>query len=149
MKPRRKKRLGLAVALVVVTSTVVGLVIYSLNQNMNLFYTPTQLINGKLDGTKPQVGQILRIGGMVVANSVKRDPETLRISFKVVDIGPEVTVLFEGILPDLFREGQGIVVQGELVGSTTVKAQEVLSKHDEEYMSSEIAAAMKLDSSGS
>ena len=142
MNPRRKKRLGLALALVLGVGATIGLMLYALNQNMDLFYTPTELVNGKPDGTKPEVGQRLRIGGMVVADSVERDPDSLKVSFKVADVGPQVTVIFEGILPDLFREGQGIVAQGELVNANTVLAHEVLAKHDEEYMPPEIAEAM-------
>ncbi|MDD1783238.1 cytochrome c maturation protein CcmE [Enterovibrio sp. ZSDZ35] len=142
MNPRRKKRLGLAIALLFGVGATIGLVLYALNQNMDLFYTPTELVNGKPDGSKPEVGQRLRIGGMVVADSVRRDPESLKVTFKVADIGPQVTVEFDGILPDLFREGQGIVAQGELIDATTVRAHEVLAKHDEEYMPPEIAEAM-------
>ncbi len=142
MNPRRKKRLGLALALLFGVGATIGLVLYALNQNMDLFYTPTELVNGKPDGTKPEVGQRLRIGGMVVEDSVERDPQSLKVSFKVADVGPQVTVQFEGILPDLFREGQGIVAQGVLVDANTVLASEVLAKHDEEYMPPEIAEAM-------
>ncbi|AAW86315.1 cytochrome c maturation protein CcmE [Aliivibrio fischeri] len=143
MNPRRKKRLGLILALFVGISATVGLMLYALNQNMDLFYTPTELVNGKPDGTKPEVGQRLRIGGMVVAGSVVRDNNSLEVSFKVADVGPQVTVIYDGILPDLFREGQGIVAQGVLVDATTIKAHEVLAKHDEEYMPPEVAEAMK------
>ncbi|MBL4830820.1 MAG: cytochrome c maturation protein CcmE [Aliivibrio sp.] len=143
MNPRRKKRLGLILALVIGISSTIGLMLYALNQNMDLFYTPTELVNGKPDGSKPEVGQRLRIGGMVVVGSVKRDSDSLRISFKVEDVGPQVTVTYDGILPDLFREGQGIVAQGVLVNATTVEAHEVLAKHDEEYMPPEIAEALK------
>ena len=143
MNPRRKKRLGLILALFFGVSATVGLMIYALNQNMDLFYTPTELVNGKPDGTKPEVGQRLRIGGMVVVGSVKRDSQSLEVRFQVEDIGPKVTVIYDGILPDLFREGQGIVAQGVLVDATTVKAHEVLAKHDEEYMPPEVAEAMK------
>ena len=89
------------------------------------------------------LGQRLRIGGMVVEGSVKRDPESLKVSFDLVDTGPLVTVIYEGILPDLFREGQGIVAQGVLQDATTIKASEVLAKHDEEYMPPEVAEALK------
>ncbi|KXI23058.1 cytochrome c maturation protein CcmE [Photobacterium sanguinicancri] len=143
MNPRRKKRLTLVLALVVGLGATIGLMLYALNQNMDLFYTPTELVNGKPDGTKPEVGQRLRIGGMVVAGSVSRDPQSLQVSFDVADIGPSVTVTYDGILPDLFREGQGIVAQGVLVNATTVEAHEVLAKHDEEYMPPEVAAAME------
>ena len=143
MNPRRKKRLGIVLAILLGMSATIGLMLYALNQNMDLFYTPSELVDGKPDGTKPAVGQRLRIGGMVVKGSVKRDPESLKVSFELHDVGPKVTVLYDGILPDLFREGQGIVAQGVLKNSTTVEAFEVLAKHDEEYMPPEIAEAMK------
>ncbi|MGC9403305.1 cytochrome c maturation protein CcmE [Vibrio genomosp. F10] len=143
MNPRRKKRLGIVLAIFVGMATTVGLMLYALNQNMDLFYTPTELVNGKPNGGKPEVGQRLRIGGMVVPGSVSRDPKSLRVSFDLRDVGPTVTVFYEGILPDLFREGQGIVAQGVLTDATTIEAFEVLAKHDEEYVPSEIAEAMK------
>ncbi|HIF9253600.1 TPA: cytochrome c maturation protein CcmE [Photobacterium damselae] len=143
MNPRRKKRLTIVIAILIGLSATVGLMLYALNQNMDLFYTPTELVNGKSDGTKPEVGQRLRIGGMVVKGSLKRDPESLKVSFEVEDVGPKVTVIYDGILPDLFREGQGIVAQGVLVNPTTVQASEVLAKHDENYMPPEVADAMK------
>ncbi|WP_456296942.1 cytochrome c maturation protein CcmE [Vibrio sp. AK197] len=143
MNPRRKKRLGIVVAVLLGISLTVGLMLYALSQNMDLFYTPTELVNGKPDGTKPEVGQRLRIGGMVVDGSVKRDPNSLRVSFLLEDRGPQVTVVYDGILPDLFREGQGIVAQGVLKNATTVEAFEVLAKHDEEYMPPEVAEAMQ------
>ncbi|MGF1680377.1 cytochrome c maturation protein CcmE [Photobacterium minamisatsumaniensis] len=143
MNPRRKKRLTLVLALVVGLGATIGLLLYALNQNMDLFYTPTELVNGKADGSKPYVGQRLRIGGMVVEGTVNRDPKSLEVSFDVADVGPSVTVRYNGILPDLFREGQGIVAQGELVDPTTIVAHEVLAKHDEEYMPREVAEAME------
>lgn len=143
MTPRRKKRLTIILALFIGVGATIGLMLYALNQNMDLFYTPTELVQGKPDGTKPEVGQRLRIGGMVAVGSVTRDPESLRVSFQLHDVGPNVTVEYEGILPDLFREGQGIVAQGVLKDPTTVEAFEVLAKHDENYMPPEIAEAMK------
>ncbi|MBU2896458.1 cytochrome c maturation protein CcmE [Vibrio hepatarius] len=143
MNPRRKKRLGIVLVIFVGIAATVGLMLYALNQNMDLFYTPTELVDGKPDGTKPEVGQRLRIGGMVVKGSLKRDPESLQVAFELRDVGPKVTVIYDGILPDLFREGQGIVAQGVLKNPTTVEAFEVLAKHDEEYMPPEIAEAMK------
>ncbi|GLT16212.1 cytochrome c maturation protein CcmE [Vibrio algivorus] len=142
MTPRRKKRLAIILAILIGVAGTVGLTMYALNQNMNLFYTPSELVNGKPDGTMPHVGERLRIGGMVVEGSVKRDPDSLKVSFDLKDIGPTVTVTYEGILPDLFREGQGIVAQGTLVDERTIEAFEVLAKHDENYMPSEIEDAM-------
>lgn len=143
MNPRRQKRLGIILAIFIGVGATVGLMVYALNQNMDLFYTPTELVNGKEDGTKPEVGQRLRIGGMVVTGSVRRDQQSLKVSFDLADVGPKVTIEYEGILPDLFREGQGIVAQGVLKDATTVQAFEVLAKHDEEYMPPEIAEAME------
>lgn len=143
MNPRRKKRLSIVLALLVGLGATIGLILYALSQNMDLFYTPTELVNGKPDGTRPEIGQRLRIGGMVEVGSVKRNPESLKVSFRLKDVGPSVTVVYDGILPDLFREGQGIVAQGVLKDKTTVEAFEVLAKHDEEYMPPEIAEAMQ------
>ncbi len=143
MNPRQKKRMGGVLALLIGAGITVGLVLYALSQNMDLFYTPTELVHGKPDGSKPEIGQRLRVGGMVVRGSVSRDPNSLKVSFKLADVGPHVTIEYEGILPDLFREGQGIVAQGVLRTSNTVEAFEVLAKHDEEYMPPEVADAME------
>ena len=145
MNPRRKKRLLITSALIIGLSLSVGLVLFALQQNIDLFYTPTEIIKGKKDtGIKPVIGQRLRIGGMVLIGSVKRDPDCLKVSFDLIDNGGGVvTVFFKGILPDLFREGQGIVAQGELLNATQVNAFEVLAKHDEEYMPPEVAEALE------
>ncbi|MCA1768013.1 MAG: cytochrome c maturation protein CcmE [Idiomarina sp.] len=144
MNPRRKQRLTWVAVLVIGVSVATGLMLYALSQSIDLFYTPSELVEGKgEDKQKPQVGQRMRVGGMVVEGSVERNRETLEVSFKITDIGPEVTVLYQGILPDLFREGQGIVAQGELIEPTVLKASEVLAKHDEEYMPPELAEQMK------
>lgn len=142
MNPRRKQRLSLVAIVGVLITGAVSLVLYALNENIDLFYTPSEIIEGK-EGQLPHVGQRLRIGGMVVPGSVSRNPESLAVSFKLVDIGPTVTVNFTGILPDLFREGQGIVATGVLVNNTTINAEEVLAKHDEDYMPPELAEQMK------
>jgi len=147
MNPRRKKRLAVVLAIVLGLGSTVGLILYALNQNIDLFYTPSEILTGKPNGEKPSVGQRLRIGGMVVAGSVKRDSESLLVSFDLKDIGDSVTVTYDGILPDLFREGQGIVAQGVLVDSTTIEAFEVLAKHDENYMPPEIEEAMQVNHS--
>ncbi|MEO2266869.1 cytochrome c maturation protein CcmE [Pseudoalteromonas pernae] len=144
MNPRRKKRLLTIIALLFGLSSAVGLTLYALQENINLFYTPSELINGKgPDLEKPHVGQKLRIGGMVVPGSVKRDENSLFVEFKLIDTGPLVTIRYKGILPDLFREGQGIVAQGTLVEADVIEAFEVLAKHDEEYMPEEVAEAVK------
>ena len=142
MNPRRKQRLAVVGIIGFLIVSAIGLMLYALNDSIDLFYTPSEIIEGK-NGQKPQVGQRLRIGGMVVPGSVKRDQESLAVSFDLIDTGPTVTVTYTGILPDLFREGQGIVATGVLTGASSIKAQEVLAKHDEEYMPPELAEKMK------
>ena len=142
MNPRRKKRMLAVAGVISLIASATGLMLYSLNQNIDLFYTPSEIVNGK-DGTKPKPGQRLRVGGMVVTGSVVHAQETLSVSFDLVDTGPTVKVVYKGLLPDLFREGQGIVATGKLLDQYTIQADEVLAKHDEEYMPPELAEAMK------
>ncbi|QIR13218.1 cytochrome c maturation protein CcmE [Shewanella aestuarii] len=144
MNPRRKKRLTLVVALIAGVSLVASLLLYALNSNLNLFYTPYEIVNGKNDtGVKPEVGQRIRVGGMVTVGSMIRDPESLYVEFAIHDAaGGEIIVTFDDLLPDLFREGQGIVAQGVLIESGKLEATEVLAKHDENYMPPEVAEAM-------
>lgn len=145
MNPRRQKRLLIISSLIIGLSLAIGLTLFALQQNIDLFYTPDEIINGKNEtGIKPKVGQRLRVGGMVLTGSVQRDPESLKVSFDLIDNkAGQVTVYFNGILPDLFREGQGIVAQGHLKSANTIDAFEVLAKHDEEYMPPEVADALK------
>jgi len=142
MNPRRKQRLTIAISALVLIGGAIGLMLYALNENIDLFYTPSEIVEGK-NGQKPYVGQRLRIGGLVVPGSVSRDQESLAVIFRLIDTGPEVEVRFNGILPDLFREGQGIVATGTLTSANTIKADEVLAKHDEEYMPPELAEKLK------
>ncbi|MGB0895306.1 MAG: cytochrome c maturation protein CcmE [Parashewanella sp.] len=144
MNPRRKKRLTLAVALIIGVAGAVSLLLYALNSNLNLFFTPSEVIAGKHDtGIKPTIGQRIRIGGMVTNGSLKRDPSSLEVEFAVHDAtGQQVIVTYDNLLPDLFREGQGIVAQGILVAPNKLQATEVLAKHDENYMPPEVAEAM-------
>ncbi|MDP4528260.1 cytochrome c maturation protein CcmE [Alkalimonas delamerensis] len=144
MTTRRQKRLWSILAILTLVAGSVGAMLFALTQNINLFYTPTQLVEGiGPDKKRPEIGQRLRIGGVVVEGSVVRDPESLLVRFDLVDIGPTVTVEYNGILPDLFREGQGIVAQGHLVEDRLIRATEVLARHDEEYMPPEVAKALK------
>lgn len=145
MNPRRKSRLKAVFTVFSGVAVAAGLTLYALSQNIDLFYTPSEIIYGKNNDpkTKPEVGQRIRVGGMVVDGSVKRDDKTLKVNFGLNDIGPAIEVEFEGILPDLFREGQGIVAQGTLIEPTKLKATEVLAKHDENYMPPELNDQMK------
>lgn len=144
MNPRRKQRL---ITVGVIGGMVIGavsLMLFALNDNIDLFYTPSEIIDGKGQAAvKPQIGQRLRIGGMVVEGSVQRNQDTLAVEFDLVDTGPIVTVSYIGILPDLFREGQGIVATGVLQENNLIVADEVLAKHDEEYRPPELAEKMK------
>lgn len=142
MNPRRKQRLAIVLIIGALVAGSIALMLYALNDSIDLFYTPSEIIEGK-EGNRPVVGQRLRIGGMVVPGTVSRDSQSLAVSFDLVDVGPKVTVRYSGILPDLFREGQGIVATGVLVDDSTIEAQEVLAKHDEEYMPPELAEKMK------
>ena len=137
MRPQRKKRLTLILFLVAGVSVAVGLLMYSLSQNINLFQTPSQIANGEVP-----VGRTIRAGGLVVAGSVERDDEGLGVIFKVTDGAAEVSIQYEGILPDLFREGQGIVALGQLDEQGVLQASEVLAKHDENYMPPEVQEAL-------
>ncbi|MFZ7229693.1 cytochrome c maturation protein CcmE [Avibacterium avium] len=145
MNPRRKSRLTIVLFVLIGVAVASSLVLYALRQNIDLFYTPTEVIYGKNDDaeTKPKVGQRIRVGGMVVAGTVKRDDKSLKVVFDLNDIGPSITVEYEGILPDLFREGQGIVAQGVLKTPTLLEASEVLAKHDENYVPPELGEQMK------
>lgn len=138
MNPKRKKRLLIVLFILGGVGISVGLTLYALSQNINLFYSPTQIA----DGEAP-VGTRIRAGGMVVEGSVKRDDKSLRVEFEVTDFQNKVPVVYSGILPDLFREGQGIVAQGEMDASGKLQAVEVLAKHDENYMPPEVAEALE------
>lgn len=149
MNIRRRNRLYVVVAVLVGLGLATSLVMYALRSNIDLFYTPSEILYGKgEDHQKPEAGQRLRVGGMVMPGSVKRDPKTLAVSFKLYDANGVVSVSYEGILPDLFREGQGVVAQGVLEDGNLVNAKEVLAKHDEKYTPPEIQDAMKKNHNG-
>ncbi|MGD8202803.1 cytochrome c maturation protein CcmE [Pantoea sp. FN0305] len=149
MNTRRKNRLYVVVAILTGLGLATALVMYALRANIDLFYTPSEILYGKGEAhTLPEPGQRLRVGGMVMPGSVKRDEKTLRVSFKLYDANGVVNVSYEGILPDLFREGQGVVAQGELQVGNLIQAKEVLAKHDEKYTPPEISDAMKKNHHG-
>jgi cytochrome c-type biogenesis protein CcmE len=134
MTPARKKRLGLILLMVCGVALGVGLALKSLDQNIMFFYTPTEVMADKAPTNK-----LFRIGGMVVEGSVKRPGDGLTVQFDLTDNEQQVTVRYAGILPDLFREGQGIIANGRLDASGEFVAEEVLAKHDENYMPPELA----------
>jgi cytochrome c-type biogenesis protein CcmE len=138
MNPLRKKRLLIILGILVGVGVAVGLALSALQQNINLFYTPTQIAAGEA----PQDARI-RAGGMVKEGSVSRSADSLDVAFVVTDYAQDVTIRYRGILPDLFREGQGIVALGRLNGEGELVADEVLAKHDENYMPPEVTKALQ------
>ena len=138
MKPHRRNRLALVALIVVASGGAVTLAMLALNENLNLFYSPIDIVEGRAP-----VDTMIRAGGMVVDGSVSRSSEDLAVQFVISDMKTaEVTVRYTGILPDLFREGQGIVARGRLNESGVLVAEEVLAKHDENYMPPEVAKAL-------
>ncbi|WP_236208282.1 cytochrome c maturation protein CcmE [Pseudomonas tohonis] len=138
MNPVRKKRLFIILAILAGVGIAVALALSALQQNINLFYTPTQIANGEA----PKDTRI-RAGGMVRDGSVQRSQDSLEVQFVVTDFAKDVTIRYHGILPDLFREGQGIVALGKLDAEGVLVADEVLAKHDEKYMPPEVTKALK------
>lgn len=138
MHPQRKQRLLIIVFMLLGIGIAVGLMLYALKENINLFYTPSQMANGEVPADR-----LVRAGGLVVVGSLQRDPNSLLATFKVTDGVAEVTIQYSGILPDLFREGQGIVAMGKLNEQGVFIASEVLAKHDEKYMPPEVTHALE------
>ena len=138
MHPKRKQRLIIVGLMVALSSATVGLIVYALSGNINLFYAPVEIAAGEAP-----LDRSIRVGGMVVDGSVSRASDRLETRFDVTDYAATVTVTYDGILPDLFAEGEGIVATGVLGADGVVVASEVLAKHDENYMPPEVAAALE------
>ena len=138
MTPKRKKRLMLIALMVAGVAIAAGFALKAFNENLMFFYTPSAVAAGEAP-----VGHPIRVGGLVTAGSVKRQDDGLTVRFDVTDNAESVTIQYTGILPDLFREGQGIVALGELGRDRMFVASEVLAKHDENYMPPEVADALK------
>ena len=135
MKAQRRNRLLLILFLLAGVGVATRFVLLALNENINLFYSPGQIV----DGEAP-VDRVIRAGGMVVNGSVLRSDTDLGVRFAISDLREsEVTVQYTGILPDLFREGQGIIARGQLNDEGIFLAEEILAKHDENYMPPEVA----------
>ena len=137
MTPRRKKITLIIIAGLVGVGLAVGLVLYALKNNVSLYFTPTQVFNKEA----PQ-GRSFRIGGLVEAGSVKREGDGLTVHFNVTDTVKTMPTIYKGILPDLFKEGKGVVAQGKLDANNVFIAEEVLAKHDENYMPPEAKDAL-------
>ncbi|MEE4204581.1 MAG: cytochrome c maturation protein CcmE [Halieaceae bacterium] len=138
MHPKRKQRLIIVIAVVLLSSVAIGLVVWALRGNINLFYPPADVVAGLAP-----TDRTIRVGGMVVEGSVQRGSADLTTTFAVTDYEAEVTVTYTGILPDLFSEGEGVVASGKLGPDGVLVASEVLAKHDENYMPPEVAAALE------
>lgn len=138
MKTHRRNTMFLLVFLLVASGGALAFALMALNQNLNLFYTPRQILNGEAP-----LNSSIRAGGMVAAGSLVRGTQDLSLTFVISDLqGASVTVQYVGILPDLFREGQGVIARGRLDEQGLFQAQEVLAKHDENYMPPEVAAVI-------
>ncbi|MFT6341036.1 MAG: cytochrome c-type biogenesis protein CcmE [Alcanivorax sp.] len=138
MNAVRKQRLILVISILVGLAIACGLMFYALRQNINLFFTPQQVMAGEAP-----LDTQMRVGGLVEEGSVVRDQETLDVQFVLTDGKGSFTVHYQGILPDLFREGQGIVANGTLISTNRFEAEEVLAKHDETYMPPEVQDALE------
>ena len=134
---RRQKTLAFIVAGVVGLGIAVGLVLYALRDNVSLYYTPTQVAK-----KEAPVGRSFRIGGLVVDHSLKRERDGLTVHFEVTDTAKSMPVVYKGILPDLFKEGKGVVAEGKLGSDGVFHASQVLAKHDENYMPPEAKEAL-------
>lgn len=138
MKPARKQRLILIGLMVLGASLATAFALKSFNDNLMYFFSPTDVVAGKAPKDA-----LFRLGGMVIKGSVERPDKGMMVRFKLTDFSKEVTVEYTGILPDLFREGQGIVAHGRLNSQGVFIAEEVLAKHDENYMPPEVKASLK------
>ncbi len=138
MKPARKRRLILIGSMILGISIATGFALKSFNENLMYFFSTTDVIDGKAPKDA-----LFRLGGMVIKGSVKRPNDGMMVQFKLSDFSKEVTVEYTGILPDLFREGQGIVAHGKLDNRGVFIAEEVLAKHDENYMPPEVKSSLK------
>jgi cytochrome c-type biogenesis protein CcmE len=136
MTPRRK-RMTLVFGIVAGVSVAGALALNAFRQNVTFFFDPTQVASGEVSS-----GERFRLGGMVTKGSVQRTPGSLEVHFVVTDFQHEIPVSYTGVLPDLFREGQGVIAHGKMSGNTFV-ADEVLAKHDEKYMPPQVARSLK------
>jgi cytochrome c-type biogenesis protein CcmE len=140
---RRRTRMVFVAVVLAGVALATALALTAIGENMLYFFSPSQIRAGEAPA-----GQTMRVGGLVVEGSVKRDPDSLTVSFDLTDSAQSVSVRYTGILPDLFREGQGIVAIGALDDGGVFTAREVLAKHDENYMPPEVAEAMKMAETG-
>ena len=138
MHPLRKQRLYVVLSILFGTAMAAFLVFKGLSENINLFYSPSDLKKEKIS-----VDNQIRVGGMVKKDSINKESNSLRISFVITDFEEDLLITYEGILPDLFSEEAGIVAKGKINEQGIFVANEVLAKHDENYMPPEVAKTLK------
>ncbi|MFV1973534.1 MAG: cytochrome c maturation protein CcmE [Thiohalobacterales bacterium] len=138
MTPKRRNRMILIVLMLAGVGVAVGFALKAFNENLMFFYQPSQVIAGEAPA-----GRLIRVGGLVTNGSVERQPDGLTVQFLLTDNIETIRIQYTGILPDLFREGQGIIARGRLDEDRLFIAEEVLAKHDENYMPPEVADALK------
>lgn len=138
MTPTRKRRLVAVLLILVVLGAAGAIAVWSLQQNLLYFQSPSQVAQQEMPA-----GRDFRLGGLVKAGSLARDTDSLAVGFVVTDGRAEIPVRFDGILPDLFREGKGVIAIGALDHAGTFQAHDVLAKHDENYMPPEVADALR------
>lgn len=137
MNALRRRKISMILFVLAVLSVVAFLVLYALRQNISLFYTPTQVIAGEAPHNHH-----IRVGGMVKKGSILRKTNSLKVQFAITDFKQTIKVTYQGILPDLFREGQGIVAEGQVNDNLEFSASQILAKHDANYMPPEVKAAL-------
>lgn len=137
MIPARRRKILMLLFVMSIVAIASALVLYALRQNISLFYTPTQVATGQAP-----LHHAIRVGGMVEKGSITRAAKGLEVQFKITDFDKTITVIYQGILPDLFREGQGIVAEGQVTDNLHFRASQVLAKHDANYMPPEVKAAL-------
>ncbi len=138
MLPVRKQRLWFIIILITSVSLATILILYALSQNINFFYSPSQIATGNAP-----INHVVRVGGLVEKGSIHHFGNSLQVTFKLTDNKNVVTVNYNGLLPALFREGQGIVAEGMINNQHVFIAQQVLAKHDANYMPREVASSLK------
>ncbi|PJD96896.1 MAG: cytochrome c maturation protein CcmE [Legionella sp.] len=138
MKAVRRRKLFIIFFILGILSLASALILYALRQNISLFYTPTQVLAGEAP-----LHRVIRLGGMVEKGSIVRAGQGLDVQFKITDFDKTVLVHYTGILPDLFRDGQGVVAEGQLKSLDVFQASTVLAKHDANYMPPEVKSALK------
>jgi cytochrome c-type biogenesis protein CcmE len=137
LKPRAK-RIAIVAGGLAALAIAAGLILAAFQQNLVFFFTPSQVA-----ANEAPLGKTFRIGGMVESGSVKRQADGVTVRFTVTDTAKSIPVVYRGALPDLFREGKGVVAQGRVGTDGVFQAAEVLAKHDENYMPPEAAEAVK------